>query len=127
MVFMEKANVVLIEDGHDHRELVQRHIDVSDHEITREATTFEEGMAVIDEIANGEVPCDVVILDGNLDPSLPKDYRHARALLGKMRELQLNVKIIGFASYKLSKFDIDVDADLDKTEAAQLIPTIDNL
>lgn len=118
---MREANVVLVEDDEFKQELVERFLDRGGHSVTHKAATLPEALGAVDAIVAGEIPCDVVILDGNLGNGSPGAAHDAEQVMGRIREYELGVKVIGFsASMPLSERGIPVDTDVDKAEASKL-------
>lgn len=125
-MYMENANIVLIEDKEQIRSLVHRWLDKSDHVITHEADSLDKAIQAVEDVASGELACDVVILDGNLE-ALKGNNEDARIVVDRIRERNLDVKIVGFASLPLSLSGIEVAANCDKSLLSELPGIIDKL
>jgi len=92
---MEKANVVIIEDNGQMRNLVKRCLETHGHLITGEAATLHDGLTLLDSIANGDLDADAILLDGNLTPN-GHSGNDARLLIERIRETGvLHLKLSG--------------------------------
>jgi len=124
---MENAPVGIIEDNAAIRHATKRFLELtSSHRVISEASTLQEGLAMVDAIARGELDCQVLVLDGNLD-STQVDGSDARAIVERVRAHELGVKIIGFSGYSMQRLGVEVDIDLGKDNYADLGKTIDAL
>lgn len=125
---MKNANVLVIEDDAFKQELIERFLDHAGHVVTRKAVTRGEALEAVDDIAAGDLPCDVVILDGNLGNGKPLDVDDARAVFSGIREYELGVKVIGYSGGDpLSERGLSVDVDVRKEDTSQLAGVIDGL
>jgi CheY-like chemotaxis protein len=115
-IFMENANIVLVEDNNIAREAVRKSLAATSHSINCEATTVDEALAAVNDIACGKLACDVVILDGDLD--FHSSHRHphagyaAKEVVNRIHALSLSLKVIGFSANSLAELGISVDIDL---------------
>ncbi len=124
---MENAKVVVMEDDPEWRGLVRDRLGDSPHVITREATNLEEALTAIDEMASGELKCDVVILDANLSPDSPLDGCDGLAISAKLQGHNLGVMVLGFSSTYMRDYGIQVDEDPTKLGLTDIPTVIDEL
>lgn len=113
---MKSADILLVEDVSFVREVVRERLEAP-YRITREAATLDEALEAIEDVAQGNLACDVVVLDGDL-VDLDESSRHpfagyaASQVVSRIRQMELPLKVIGFSANSLTELGIPVDVDV---------------
>jgi len=107
---MEKAKIAIIEDYEPMRLLAKTYLEMHDHIVVGEAGSRSDAIGLVDSIANGYIPTDVILLDGNLTPNT-RNFSDASAIVERIKELGVLKPILGFSSESLLEHGIDVIAD----------------
>lgn len=93
---MEKAKIVVMEDNEDQRLFLRNILKKNGHSVVAEAVNRAAALALLDEINQGELECDAIILDGNLTKGAV-DCRDAQDVNDKRKELGIKIPLIGFS------------------------------
>lgn len=125
-MFMEKAKVVIVEDRSSIREPMRALLAFAGHSVSHEVESLEDALSAIDAIAGGDMPCDVMVLDGNLRPN-QRDNSDASQIIDAIRQRDLAIKIVGFSGTSMARSGIDVDFDVLKPNFSTLVATINEL
>ena len=110
---MEGARVVVFEDNDRLREHACLELENHEHQVTAYAKTLRQALAVVEDIADGEIQADVVLLDGNLGGE-NRDCYDARQICQRMQERGVAAKVIGFSAGDMRMHGVDVDFDSQK-------------
>lgn len=124
---MNNGNVVHFEDSHSLADSVKRGLELfSDgrHKIVGGAANLAGSLAVLDQIASGEVQANVVMFDGNLGTG-----NDALAISAHITELGLPVRTIGAGGHSMEDLGVEVDVDLTKRDftVSRLVEILDSL
>ncbi len=119
---MESARVLVIEDDDGIRDSLQRYLALGQHIVKREAATLLAALAAIDDMHQGSLDCNVIILDGNLRPGLT-DGSDAKDVLERVKNTGITAKIIGLSGNSMKNYGLKVDADI--TKGASLFPVLE--
>lgn len=123
---MEHAKVLLVEDKVIFHDAVRDVLENSGHILIEPPVdNIEKALEILDQIKAGELPCDVIILDGHLSRK-SANGEDARIIDKRSRELNLAVYIIGFSATNMSDYGIVVNADPTKDGYAQIPSIIDS-
>lgn len=125
---MEVGKVAIFEDDPHFSERAARFIEMgeSPHTVVATANTLDGALEVVGQIAEGELECNVVVLDGNLTPETA-DGRDARTITAAIRDAKLPVKIVGFSLDRMSAYEVEVSVDLGKQNTRDIRRVIDEL
>ena len=120
---MEKAKIVVMEDNEDQRLFLRNILKKNGHSVVAEAVNRAAALALLDEINQGELECDAIILDGNLTKGAV-DCRDAQDVNDKRKELGIRIPLIGFSHLSLSELGIvtpDFDTKKDREKVISII------
>lgn len=120
---MESGKIVHFEDSVTFAETIGEGIGIfSDgrHEVVAQAANLSGSLAVLDQIASGELEANVVLTDGNLSPAV--GGADAVVIIGRVKELGLNVRTILMSSQSAGEIGIEVDAEVPKS--GSVLPAI---
>lgn len=101
-------------------------LDSGQHEMAAQAETVEEALAIVEDMQQGNLEVDAVLLDGNLD-SYQVHCDDAKRIALAMKEAGLTTPIVGISAYELQKIGIPVDVDITKTRLMTLNNALDAL
>jgi len=127
---MNNGRIAYFEDNLSLAASMQDIVDIySDgrHEVVVHAVDLSGALAVLDQMAAGEIDANVVLSDGNLSDSV--GGRDARAIMERVQELGLGVRTVLLSSQSAEEIGVVVDAELLKDEftGALLAGLLDNL
>lgn len=97
---MENAKLVIFENCLPTVEAIRDVIDNSSHEITAEAGSMADATEIIEKIADGEIACDAIAMDANLDPD-SHNGRDVHTLKQLLFRRKIGATIIGISSSSL--------------------------
>lgn len=123
---MDNARVCVAEDNEFERHYIRKALAGSGHEIVRENDTLDGTLQTLEDIRDGRLACDVLLLDGNLSPD-SRDCADAKIVTELARAYNLGIKIVGFSTYRMSRYGVDVDVDPGKHQTDYLAAVIDTL
>lgn len=123
---MEHARIALFEDQDAIRQMVIAVLGNTTHEVVAEAKTVNEALDVVQQVENGDIKIDVVMLDGNLDGGRT-DCTDALKIATDIKKRGIPAVIIGFSTYQLQGMGIPVDFDLTKLNAVDIGQIINEL
>jgi len=128
---MKNADIVIIEDDPNIRQAMRSLLSHNGHTVTHEASSLPRAIMALDLIVAGEVKCDLITLDGNLNSNGSQDGYDARRILDEVRKYGLGVRVIGFSGSGLpvseAEYSSVIDFDVIKPEFDQLSAAIEAL
>jgi len=113
---VENARIALIEDNEGLRQTLSNILSL-EHTITGEAGTLPEALELVDEIADGNVECDILITDYNLTSgvsSCEDGQAITERAAERIKRSGLPLFLIGYSGQAQSRPDIEVDVAIDK-------------
>lgn len=114
---MEGARVALIEDREQMRRMMRLLLEDNGHEVVAEASDLDEALALVDDMADGVVEADVVLLDGNLQPATDTG-EDARRVSERLQNRGVTTAVLGFSLSSMERYGIQVTADPGKDPTA---------
>lgn len=123
---MENARVMIVDDNVWERRLVGKALVGSGHEVVHETDSLNSTLNALEDIRDGRLECDAIVLDGNLD----RTSRHcadAKIVASLARAYELNVKLIGHSTYDMLAMGVELDSDPGKHQTHLLPEVLDNL
>lgn len=109
---MDGARVAIIEDDEVFRNMTKRNLEATGHQVVAEASTRQEALSLVEQMAAGEVEADVILLDGNLTET--DTYEDARVIAEQLKNAGVTSVVLGFSLGSLLEHDIEVSADVGK-------------
>ncbi len=97
------------------------------HQVVAQAANRGGALAVLDQIASGEVDANIVLSDGNLDGGVTGG--DAIIIINRIKELGLNVRTVLMSSQSAEDIGVTVDAEFLKDDSgpADLVKILDDL
>lgn len=123
---MENAKILLAEDDENVRHVIRKNFADSTHEIVREEATLHGTIQAIEDIRDGRLECDVMLLDGNLSRD-SRDCEDARIVVDLAHAYELGVKIVSISSMHMPDLGINVDSAPGKHQIDLLPAVVDTL
>lgn len=123
---MENAKILLAEDDEFVRRVVRRNFEDSTHEIVREESTLHGTIQALEDIRDGHLECDVLLLDGNLSRD-SRDCADARIVVDLAHAYELGVKIVSISGMHMPDLGISVDSAPGKHHVDLLPAVVDTL
>lgn len=123
---MDNAKILLAEDNEMERYYVKKALRGSGHEVVREAEDLQTTIDALEDIRDGNLDCDVLILDGNLSRD-SRQCADAKIVTELARAYNLGLRIVGFSTYSMTSLGIPVDIDPGKGQLDSLAAVLDTL
>lgn len=119
--------VAVIEDKPEIIEQVEFFLDRSGYEVAATASNMSEALALIQNIGEGALKCDVIVLDANLSAQRNCGM-DAKIITDEIRRHKIGAYVLGFSGSAMADYahDIKVDADVRK-KPHNIVQTIDEL
>jgi DNA-binding NtrC family response regulator len=127
---MEQARILHIEDSEDIRRSVESILSVrGTHKVIASAETVGEAWELLEAIKDKRLEANVILLDGHLKGGAY--LNHPKVIRDKMKELVLNLPVIGLSGEGLTEKGLvigqDIDVDLRKTELSKDIRLLERV
>jgi hypothetical protein len=127
---MHNGRIAYFEDHVGLADLTQNLIETfgeGRHQVVARAADLGGALAVLDQIASGEVEANVIMSDGSLSRGTAGS--DARTIMGRVEALGLNVKTILMSNQSAEAIGVAVDVDLPKGDATgpKLVEVLDSL
>lgn len=121
--------LVHFEDNKNFRESVASSLKISSsHSVEGEAEDVDGAKAVLDQINDGSLEADGVLLDGNLNGA--STGQDAHEITGYIRDRNIPILVIGLGGKAMEAWGVEVDADVPKDDdfsIGKLIAVLDEL
>lgn len=114
---MEGARIAVIEDREQLRQAMRLLLEHHGHEVVAEAADLDEALALVDDMADGVVKADVMLLDGNLQPATDTG-EDARLISERVLNRGLAIAVLGFSLGSMHRYGVEVTADPGKDPIA---------
>lgn len=127
---MEKAKIYHIEDDAFFSNVIRMSLDIggNGHTLIGNAGTIDEALSALEDRSKNLLDFDLLLLDGNLSRE-SRSGADAKKIIQYIKELNLNLIIIGCSGDNLKDNFVEVDYELNKTDFTvdKLVKLIDEI